>query len=235
MAEEKENKGLHVAIIMDGNGRWGETRFGKRVEGHRRGAQRVKEIIQHADSVGISVLTLWGFSTENWNRPQYEIDVLMHLFKRYIIGETEELHSMNVHVTFIGDRSRLPGQLQNVMNDLEQKTKLNRGLHVQIALNYGGRDEIIRALKKVVQSGEEVTEESFSDYLDTVGVSDPDLIIRTSGEKRLSGFMLWQAASSELVFMEEQWPDFTPAHFDEALAEFKSRDRRFGGLSKKAI
>lgn len=235
MADTKEDKGLHVAIIMDGNGRWGVAHKGSRTLGHIKGALQVKKIITHAEAVGVDVLTLWGYSTDNESRPDNEIKALMNIFQKFIVRETSPLDQKNVRVTFIGDPKGLPSQLQRVMTVLVEKTQNNDGLHLQIALNYGGQDEIIRAVNKAISAGQPVTAESFTCYLDTAHMPNPDVIVRTSGEKRLSGFMPYQSKHSELIFVDTLWPDFTPKHFDEALAEFRSRDRRYGGLSKKAV
>ncbi len=229
----KRNDNVHVAIIMDGNGRWAEARGMVRSEGHKSGAKRVKQVILHADTCGVRKLSLWGFSTDNWNRPEYEVNILMQLFKKFILQEADELHQRDACVTFIGDRSGLPEQLQRVMAALEDRTKDNNGLHLEIALNYGGRDEIVRAVNKAVEAGKQVTQESFLQLLDTP--DEPDLIIRTSGEQRTSGFMPFQATSSEWYFEPVTWPEYTPSHFDTALAAYKARDRRFGGLSKKVV
>lgn len=229
---ERKN-GIHVAIIMDGNGRWAEARGLTRSSGHESGAGRVRQIILHADTQGVRKLTLWGFSTDNWNRPEYEVNTLMRLFKKFIVQEADALHARNARVTFIGDRTGLPTQLQRVMSDLESRTKCNDGLQLEIALNYGGRDEIVRAVNKALQHGEEVTTASFLTLLDTS--DEPDLIIRTSGEERTSGFMPYQAVSSEWYFEPVTWPEYTPEHFNTAVAAYMSRDRRFGGLTKKAM
>jgi len=230
------NKKLNVAIIMDGNGRWAEARGLIRSKGHDSGAKRVKAIILHAGAIRVKKLSFWAFSTDNWNRPEYEVTTLMTLLRKFIVQEADELQKRNVHVTFIGERTMLPQQLQRVMENLETATRLNDGLHLEIAINYGGRDEIVRATKAIMRDGldpDEVTEEVFSSYLDTSG--EPDLIIRTSGENRTSGFMPFQATSAEWYFEPDPWPDYTPEHFDRALAAYANRDRRFGGLSKQAV
>lgn len=228
---EKQRLPKHVAIIMDGNGRWATDRLRPRWHGHLRGALRAKKIIMHADFLGIQVLTLWGYSTDNQSRPNNEKKALMKIFHKFMTREKEELVAKNVRVTFIGDSTGLPEGLQTVMKVLSSVTACNTGLHLQIALNYGGRNELIRAINNAITIGEQVTAESFSSLLDTSGVIDPDLIIRTSGENRLSGFMPWQSNHSELVFTDEKWPDFTPMHFEAAIFEFQKRSRRFGGLS----
>jgi undecaprenyl diphosphate synthase len=234
MSNGKE--GLHVAIVMDGNGRWAEEKGLDRSTGHRVGAERAKEIITHAASTGVKVLTLWGYSTDNHKRPEHERRVLMFLFQRYIVREKDSLVRMNARVTFIGHRGGLPENLQRVMGKLETATKDNDGLHLQIALNYGGRDELFRAVNEAIAIGKQLADEkAFENFLDTGGVQDPDLIIRTSGEQRLSGFMPWQSKYSELCFVEKHWPDFTAADFDAAIADFSKRDRRYGRLSAQAV
>jgi len=184
------------------------------------------------------VLTLWAFSTDNWKRPEYEIAVLMNLFKTYMLREADELLQMNVRVSFIGNCEQLPEQLQRIMNQLEKRTSGNDGLRLQIALNYGGRDEIVRAMQHVAQAVNDgvikvsdISEATIVSALDTAGVPDLDFIIRTSGEMRLSGFLLFQAAHSELYFTDVDWPDFTSAHFDEALKCYAGRKRRYGAVS----
>lgn len=230
----------HVAIIMDGNGRWGEERHSNRTAGHKAGAKRVKDIVRYIAKLNISILTLFAFSTENWKRTEYEVRVLMRLFRQYIIREAEELDAMEVRVTFIGDRSQLPTQLQVVMQQLENRTATNRGLHLQIALNYGGRDEIVRTARALALravhgqlDAAAITHVDFEALLDTAGVPDPDLVIRTSGELRTSGFMPYQTASSELYFSECLWPDFTPSELDQALVAYSTRHRRYGGVVNK--
>lgn len=235
MPKNPDDKKLHVAIIMDGNGRWATERGKPRSYGHLKGAIRAKEIIAHAAAVGINVLTLWGYSTDNNSRPLNERNALMKIFQKFIVRETDSLAQMNAHVTFIGDKTGLPLHLQRVMQLLENATVQNTGLHLQIALNYGGRDELLRAVNKAVALGEEVDEESFEKHLDTRGVCDPDFVIRTSGEMRLSGFMPWQSKHSELMFVDKHWPDFTPDDLDVALAKFKNRSRTFGGFQTKVI
>lgn len=229
----------HVGIIMDGNGRWGEKQGKHRTDGHHAGARNVKEIIKHAHTMQLPHLSLWGFSTDNWNRPRYEVDVLLSLFNRYIVSEADELHAADVRVTFIGNREGLPKQLQRVMHGLQERTSENAGMHVQLAINYGGRDELVRAVQALATDIQEgvldpyaLTAAHITAALDTALVPDPDLIIRTGGEYRLSGFMPYQTVASELFFSELLWPDFTPAEFDRALMAYQTRDRRFGGLSR---
>ena len=228
----------HVAIIMDGNGRWAERRGQPRTVGHHKGVDRVREVIRTAPDLGIKVLTLFAFSTENWRRPEYEVAVLMRLFKRYIIREVDDLDMERVRVTFIGEREGLPKGLQRVMGQMEARTAHNSRLLLQIALNYGARREIMRATRKLaadVAAGrldpEAIDVEDISDALDTGGVPDPDLVIRTSGEQRVSNFLLWQAAYAEFAFVEECWPDFTPELFAQVVAGYGKRERRFGAVA----
>jgi len=227
----------HVAIIMDGNGRWANDQGLPRSEGHIRGARVVKDIISTAPSLGIKTLTLFAFSTENWNRPKYEINVLMTLFQKEIIKQFEDLVNEKVIVRFIGSKLGLPSKLLNAMSQLEQQTRNNSGLVLQIAINYGGRQDIVDAVKNIVsdvKSGlldiEEITEEHISAKISTYGVIDPDLIVRTSGEVRISNFLLWQSAYSEFAFVSKHWPDFTPEDLKEILENVSTRKRRFGGI-----
>ena len=229
------DKNLHVAIIMDGNGRWANTRALARLKGHKKGADRVRHIVRSSLDFGVTHLTLFAFSTENWKRSESEVAGLMSLFKQYIKSESKKLLLNGVKVLFIGDRSRLDSKLIMLMNELEALTKNNHSLTLTIALNYGGRDEIIRATKLIaskVKLGEliedEITPELFSSYLDTSILPDPDLIIRTSGEYRTSNFLPWQSVYSEYAFVKVTWPDFDTLMYKNILNEFKARDRRFG-------
>ena len=228
----------HVAIIMDGNGRWAERRGLPRLKGHQRGADRVREIVESCPDLGVSHLTLFAFSTENWKRPAAEVNGLMRLFRRYIKRESARLVSEGARVRFIGGRERLAPDLQEHMAGLEEQTFDNDRLHLTVAINYGGRDELARAATRVhqeVRAGllavEDITSEVIERHLDTAGLPDPDLIIRTSGEYRLSGFLPWQAAYSELAFVETLWPDFTREEFEAQLSGFGRRERRFGALA----
>lgn len=226
----------HVAIIMDGNGRWAKKRFLPRVEGHRRGADAVRKCIAACMDAGIDYLTLYAFSSENWNRPADEVADLMNLLKVYLKKEVAELHKKNVRLRFIGSRERLAADILDLMTDAEALTQSNTQLGVNIALNYGSHTEIAQAAKalaKQVAAGhlqlEDINEQSLGDQLFTTGIPDPEMIIRTSGEKRLSNFMLWQSAYSELVFLDVLWPDFSADHLKEAISDYYQRDRRFGG------
>ena len=227
-----------MAIIMDGNGRWAERRGQPRTVGHHRGVDRVRDVIRAAPGLGIEVLTLFAFSTENWRRPHYEVSVLMRLFKHYIIREVDELDLERVRVIFIGERDGLPKDLQRVMKQMEARTAHNSRLLLQIALNYGSRREIMRATRRLaceVAAGrlvpDEIEEADISDALDTGGIPDPDLVIRTSGEQRVSNFLLWQVAYSEFAFVEECWPDFTSELFAQVIAGYGKRERRFGAVA----
>lgn len=223
----------HVAIIMDGNGRWAKMRGLPRFEGHRMGVQRTKEIITASLDVGIEVLSLYAFSLENWMRSEEEISVIMSLLESTLKGEFLNFVKGGIRFKVIGNRSKLSKNILSIIESLEEATKDNRKLTLQCALSYGGRDEIIRAFKKILDSelkSDDITEAIFSSYLDTSGTPDPDLIIRTSGEQRLSNFLLWQSAYSELYFTDILWPDFTEKAFLDAIYDYQKRDRRFGKI-----
>jgi len=231
---------IHVAMVMDGNGRWANERALARLKGHAKGADRVRHIVRASLDMNITHLTLFAFSTENWKRSETEVIGLMSLFRKFMKSESKKLLINGVKVRFIGDRSRLDKSLVELMNNLEVLTNGNDNLHLTIALNYGGRDEIIRATKKIsekIKSGEleldDITVELFSNNLDTFDLPDPDLVIRTSGEKRTSNFLPWQCAYSEYVFEESNWPDFNKEIYEEILKEFKTRDRRYGAVLKQ--
>ncbi|MDB2320504.1 polyprenyl diphosphate synthase [Amylibacter sp.] len=230
---------IHVAMVMDGNGRWANERALARLKGHAKGADRVRHIVRASLDMNVTHLTLFAFSTENWKRSESEVIGLMSLFRKFMKSESKKLLINGVKVRFIGDRSRLDKSLVELMNNLEDLTNKNDNLHLTIALNYGGRDEIIRATKKIsekIKSGEleldDITIELFSNNLDTFDLPDPDLVIRTSGEKRTSNFLPWQCAYSEYVFEESNWPDFNKEIYEEILKEFKTRDRRYGAVLK---
>ncbi|AJE47334.1 isoprenyl transferase [Celeribacter indicus] len=227
----------HVAVIMDGNGRWAQARGKPRLFGHHAGAKRVKEIVRACPELGVEYLTIFAFSTENWKRTQTEVSGLMSLFRRYITNEMKGLVAEGVRVRFIGDRHRLDRKLQGLMDELEAATAGNATVHLTIAINYGGRDEVARAVKELacqVAKGEidpeTVDETTLTGYLDTRVLPDPDLVIRTSGEARISNFLLWQSAYAEYEFIDTLWPDFTTEVFAACLGRFASRDRRFGGV-----
>ena len=227
----------HVAIIMDGNGRWAQMRGRPRLFGHAAGARRVKEIVRACPDLGVRYLTIFAFSTENWKRTQTEVAGLMRLFKRYIRREAQALFEENVRVRFIGDRVRLEPALVDLMDGLELMTAGNSGTNLTIALNYGGRDEVTRAARRLahdVAMGKldprEVSDETFPRYLDTHVLPDPDLVIRTSGEARISNFLLWQSAYAEYEFIDTLWPDFSPEVFAQVIGRFGQRERRFGAV-----
>lgn len=226
----------HVAIIMDGNGRWAQARKKPRLFGHHAGAKRVRQIVQACPDLGVKYLTIFAFSTENWKRTQTEVSGLMLLFKRYIQKETKTLVDNGIKVRFIGDRMRLDKKLVKLMDDLEQVTAGNDLVHMTVALNYGGRDEVARATRRLAQEvadgkllPDDVNEETLPRFLDTHFLPDPDLVIRTSGEARISNFLLWQSAYAEYEFIDTLWPDFTPEIFTEVLSSYGKRDRRYGG------
>ena len=223
----------HVGIIMDGNGRWAAARGLPRVEGHRRGVERSKEIIETAAELGIKALTIYTFSMENWQRPSSEVTTLMKLLELYLKKELDGLIRHGIVFRTIGDIDRLPDHIQDIVRDAEGRTSSNKGMMLVTALSYSGRSEILRAVKRVLYAGvkpEELTEEVFNSYLDTAGIPAPDLIIRTSGEMRISNFLLWQAAYSEFYFTETLWPDFTKDEFLLAIQDYQRRERRFGAI-----
>jgi undecaprenyl diphosphate synthase len=219
----------HVAIIMDGNGRWAQSRRRPRLFGHIRGTQRVREIVQLAGNLGLSYLTLYAFSEENWGRPTQEVGVLMRLLEKYLVRERPTLMKNNVRLFAIGDRSRLPDGPRKALEETIRLTAYNTGLQLTFALSYGSRQEILRAVQKLIDSGEkEITEDKLTQYLDTALMPDPDLIIRTSGEFRLSNFLLWQVAYSEIYITETPWPEFDSSEFLKALESYNKRERRYG-------
>ncbi len=219
---------LHVGFILDGNRRWAKAKGLTKTLGHMRGVNRAKKIVKHAAKLGIQIVSLYAFSKENWNRPKEEVGYLMKLFNDFLEKNVRELHKEDIRLRFLGDISGLPDFLQkNIKNALEL-TKENKRMTVQLALNYTGRDEIVRAVKKVVSQKLPINEENINNFLDTGGAHDPDLIIRTSGEQRLSGFLLWESAYSELYFTKIAWPDFTDSEFEKAIEDYKNRQRRFG-------
>ncbi|UES50831.1 isoprenyl transferase [Roseibium aggregatum] len=231
----------HVAFIMDGNGRWATARGLPRTEGHRQGLAALRKVIRHAGRVGIETITIYSFSSENWNRPQAEVSFLMGLLRRFVQRDLSELHEANVRIRIIGGRSDLEPGILALLKEAEDLTRHNTGLNLVVAFNYGARSEIVRAAQELaakVQAGDmqpaEITEDAITAALDTSGLPDPDLIIRTSGEMRLSNFLLWQAAYSEFYFCDLYWPDFDEVAFDKALSCFCSRERRYGGLDAKA-
>jgi len=231
---------VHVGIIMDGNGRWATKRGLPRLMGHKRGANRVKDIVKASPDLGVDTLTLYAFSTENWKRAAHEVEGLMKLFRGYLQNHFVELNEKNVRVRFLGDPSPLAADIRKQMEFLTDLTKDNTLITLNIAINYGGRDELVRATRKIatlVKDGAldiaDINEDTISAHLDTLQGDDPDLIIRTAGELRLSNFMTWQSAYSELAFVEKSWPEFTPKLFAEVLADYRSRTRQFGAVIPK--
>ena len=227
----------HVAIILDGNGRWAKKRFLPRKAGHVAGSKTVEQICEDAWDLGIRYLTVYGFSTENWKRPQDEVDALMKLLRQYLKDCIKRSTKNNMCVRVLGDISPLDADLKASIVELEEVSKGNTGLHFQVALNYGSRDEMLRAVRAMaekVSEGrlalDEIDEGRFSDYLDTNGIPDPDLLIRTSGEERLSNFLLWQLAYTEFYFTDVLWPDFNKKELQKAIEYYNKRDRRFGGV-----
>lgn len=226
---------FHVAIIMDGNGRWARARSMPRTFGHREGVKAVRRVVNCAPDLGITHLTLFGFSSENWTRPQEEVSELMNILRVYLRREVAELHRNNVRIRMLGDRARLSADIVALIDNAERLTGSNTGLNLTIALSYGARDEITNAVRRIseaVAAGtlcpSAIDEETVQAHLETDGLPDPDLLIRTSGEQRISNFLLWQIAYAELVFTDVQWPDFDRAHLVAAMEEFSRRDRRYG-------
>ena len=222
---------------MDGNGRWAKKRGLPRTAGHAQGARVVEQILEDADHMGIRYLTVYAFSTENWSRPDSEVKALMNLLRTYMKTSLAKCARNNVRIRVIGDKSRLDSDLQASIANLEKETASNTGIGFQIAINYGSRDESVRALRKAAQrvkdselNPEDITEDLISDGLDTAGIPDPDLLIRTGGEERISNFLLWQTAYSELYFCDAAWPDFNKAELEKAVDAFNNRERRYGGL-----
>ena len=235
MIKTEMNAG-HVALIMDGNGRWARARSLPRLEGHRNGVKKVNEIIDAAIDHKLKAVTFYTFSMENWQRPSAEVNALMSILNSYIKSEMKRLHKMNIIFRAIGDIARLPDRTRKLIKDFEDLTKDNTGLIVSSALSYGSRAEIVAAVKNIINKGmsaDEMDENILSDNLYTKGIPDPDLIIRTSGEMRLSNFLLWQSAYSEFYFTDTLWPDFGKEEFRKAIDAFKSRERRFGALSAR--
>ncbi|KEI01419.1 isoprenyl transferase [Clostridium botulinum] len=233
----KDNIPKHIAIIMDGNGRWAKQKKLPRTLGHKAGVETIREIVKQCSKLDVKILTLYAFSTENWKRPKEEVGALMKLLVEYLKKELKELHEENVVIRTIGDISRLPNICQEELNNAYNTTRNNTGLILNLALNYGGRDEIINAMKEIgerIQEGtlspEDINEELISQCLYTKNLPDPDIIIRTAGEQRLSNFLLWQCAYSEFWYTDIKWPDFKKDDLCKAIYDYQNRDRRFGGL-----
>lgn len=226
----------HIGIIMDGNGRWAKKRLLPRNMGHKKGAEVFQDITRYCNELGLEAVTFYAFSTENWKRPAEEVNGIMALLKEYLV-KAFDYEKENNRVIFLGDKSAFSGELLELMLDIEEKTKDRTGMTLNIALNYGSRNEIVHAAKNIAKqvmdgeiSLEDIDENLFSDYLYTKGQPNPDFILRPSGEKRLSNFLLWQSAYAEFVYMDVLWPDFTRADLDKAIIEFNKRNRRFGGV-----
>ena len=222
----------HVAIIMDGNGRWAKRRGLPRTAGHAAGVSAFRRIANHCKALGVEYLTVYAFSTENWRRPAAEVAAIMALLEKHLIEELENLERDHRRIRFFGDISALSPSLQKLCRDCEERSSVYAEGQVNICLNYGGRDEIVRAVNRFAAEhpGETITEAAMAEYLDTAGIPDPDLIIRTGGEYRISNFLMWESAYSELYFTDVLWPDFSEKDIDEAVAEYRHRDRRFGGV-----
>ncbi len=230
----------HVAIILDGNGRWAKKRMLPRNMGHIEGAKTVEKICEDANSLGIKYLTVYAFSTENWNRPESEVNALMKLLRNYLKNCIKRANDNDMRVRVIGERTRLSEDIRLKIQELEEATKDNQGLNFTIAINYGSRDEMLRAMRKMnndIMDGKlsenDITEATFNSYLDTCGLPDPDLIIRTSGEERVSNFLLWQLAYSEFYFTDVLWPDFDKKELEKAIEKYNLRERRFGKTSEQ--
>ena len=226
---------VHVGIIMDGNGRWAQKRGLPRTAGHKKGAENLKKVLKAARETGVKVVTLYAFSSENWGRPKEEVDTLMNLFREYLKNDIQDLVKEGIRISFIGERARFDYDLQEQMNLLEAKTKDLNSFHVVLALSYGSRGDILNAVRSIAKKVEQGVLKSddidtfqFSSHLSTVGIPDPDLIIRTSGESRISNFLLWELAYAEFYFTPVLWPDFDEKEFEKAIQEFETRQRRFG-------
>ncbi|MDR2902708.1 MAG: isoprenyl transferase [Lactobacillales bacterium] len=225
----------HIAIIMDGNGRWAQKRFLPRSAGHKKGAEVLKSILKVIQKKGVKYVTLFAFSSENWNRPKEEVDTLVGLFRTYLDNDLSELHAQKVKVSFIGERTRFPADIVQKMNDLEEKTKNHAAFHVILALSYGGKNDITHAVQKIAQAcvsgakkARDITEDDISGALSTAGIPNPDLVVRTSGEQRVSNFLLWEMAYSEFYFSPVFWPDFDEDELDVILSDYATRQRRYG-------
>lgn len=229
---------LHIAIIMDGNGRWAQARHRPRVFGHQAGVKTVRKIVEDAANLGVKYLTLYSFSTENWTRPKAEIAALFSLLRQYVKDDLETLNKNNVRVRILGSRKGLKPDLLDLIERVERRTENNTEFHLNVAFNYGGRDEILRAIAKASEAGVDLStlsEGDLTSYLDTADIPEPDMVIRTSGEARVSNFLLWQAAYAEFIFTDVLWPDFSKSDLEAAIAEFQTRERRFGNLNASEV
>ncbi|MDD5550687.1 MAG: isoprenyl transferase [Candidatus Omnitrophica bacterium] len=238
---DRNNLPKHIAIIMDGNGRWAKKRNLPRTAGHKEGINVVSEIVEAASNLGIKVLSLYAFSTENWKRPKAEVDMLMRALSYFLKKDINKLMKNNIQLRIMGDTDRFPDSLKKLLTDVLQKTKNNSGLILNLALNYGARPEMLKAVKNIVNKVEKgeldinkLDDDKFSQFLYTDGLPDPDLLIRTSGEMRISNFMLWQLSYAELYFCKKLWPDFKKDDLEKAIREYQKRERRFGGINAYA-
>ena len=228
----------HIAIIMDGNGRWATARGLTRIEGHKRGAEATQKVVEAARDMGVEYITLFAFSSENWKRPKVEVGALMDLLRYYLKKETSEMHKSGVRLRVIGDRARLPDDICALIDHAEDVTRDNTAITAVIALSYGGRQDIVEAARRLAhevaagtRTPDSITDTDFANALSTAGIPDPDLLIRTSGENRVSNFLLWQMAYSEFYFTDAHWPDFSAAHLRQAVDDYGQRQRRFGGIA----
>ncbi|MCI8280790.1 MAG: isoprenyl transferase [Lachnospiraceae bacterium] len=236
------NVPAHVAIILDGNGRWAKSKGMPRNFGHTQGAKNVEVICEEAWNMGIKYLTVFAFSTENWSRPKKEVDALMKLLRNYMKNCVKTAHKNHMRVRILGDKTKLDQDIQRDIANLEQETRENDGLNFQIAINYGSRDEMLRGMKKMIRDAREgrlaesdLDEACFASYLDTYDIPDPDLLIRTSGEQRISNYLLWQIAYSELYFCQVPWPDFSKKELEKAIEDYNKRERRYGGVKEESL
>lgn len=236
------NVPAHVAIILDGNGRWAKSKGMPRNFGHTQGAKNVEVICEEAWNMGIKYLTVFAFSTENWSRPKKEVDALMKLLRNYMKNCVKTAHKNHMRVRILGDKTKLDQDIQRDIANLEQETRENDGLNFQIAINYGSRDEMLRGMKKMIRDAREgrlaesdLDEACFASYLDTYDIPDPDLLIRTSGEQRISNYLLWQIAYSELYFCQVPWPDFSKKELEKAIKDYNKRERRYGGVKEESL
>lgn len=236
-APEGQRIPKHIAVIMDGNGRWAKQRGLPRLAGHRAGTENIRAIVSECDRIGVRYLTLYAFSTENWGRPSMEVQGLMQILSDFIDRETRSLHEQQVHLRHLGRLDGLSPRLRKKVQYAVDLTQANTGLTLAIAFNYGGRSDIVDAVRQIVAKGfspEQIDEQLISEHLYTSGMPDPDMVIRTSGERRLSNFLIWQAAYCEYWFTPVFWPDFRPEHLHQAISEYGRRERRFGGLSEQS-
>lgn len=234
-AQEARSAPQHIAVIMDGNGRWARQRGLPRLAGHRAGTENIRAIVSEADKAGVRYLTLYAFSTENWNRPSLEVQGLMQILSDFIDRETQNLHEQNVRLRHLGRLEGLSPRLAEKVRHAVSLTSKNSGLTLAIAFNYGGRADLVDAVRAMLAAGisaDQVDDQKIAEHLATAGMPDPDMVIRTSGERRLSNFLIWQAAYSEYWFTPVLWPDFRPEHLHQAISDFGQRERRFGGLNE---